>query len=94
MVVLDMDAIQLGDKAMTAADETMKKQDSRIKFLSRALNILVPLAAAIGLAAAFWGVNRRLRLRIPLVSLDGQNLFCLLRRIAESAIGTPRNSGI
>jgi hypothetical protein len=54
---LDMAAITLGDSAMSAAEETMQKQDKLIKFLGIAVDVLVPVAAVLGLVAAFWDVK-------------------------------------
>jgi hypothetical protein len=56
-VQLDIATIKFGDKAMWAADETIQKQDESIKSQGIALNILVPLAAVLGLVAAFWDVK-------------------------------------
>jgi hypothetical protein len=56
-VLIDANIIKFGDRAMTAADETIELQDRKIKALGLAVNILIPLAALFGLFAAFWGVK-------------------------------------
>ena len=53
----DIKAIKLGDKVMSAIDEVSEHQESRLKLLGTAINILVPLGAVLGLIGFFWGVK-------------------------------------